>query len=351
MTVSSIFSSKRWTPVRTVVLSVLLGLGIILALEVWIRALGAVPSFDNSIPRWALVRSELEADGSEQAVALLGASRVQAGLSHDALREALPGAQIHNLSFAGRAPYLTLEDLADNSDFRGLVILSFLPIWLLPDQGRDAQIELVQYYRNYWNSARALETRMGNFINRYMALRSGNYGFGRLLRNLGRFGKPVDQPPNARIGEDRQQYLTLRESEITRRRAQEWAVNMVQIAGGVLEDVDWKHAYAELAEKVAKIQERGGQVVFVRMPSTGLVNEIESELLPRADYWDRMVASVPGALGLHFEDIPGVEAIELPDYSHLDVAGRDEFTALMAAEIARMLRENGSTRFDFADQN
>lgn len=351
MTVSSIFSSKRWMPVRTMVFAVLLGLGIILAMELWIRALGAVPSFDNSLPRWALVRSELEADGSEQAVALLGASRAQAGLSHDPLRAALPGAQIYNLSFVGRAPYLALADLADNSDFRGLVILSFLPIWLLPEQGRDDQIELVLYYQNYWNSSRALETRLSNFINRHMALRSGTYGFGRLVRNLGRFGKPVDQLPNVLIGEDRQEYLTIPETETTRRRAQEWAVNMVQSAEGAFEDVDWDWAYSDLAEKIEKIQDRGGQVVFVRMPSTGLVNEIESEFLPRDEYWDRMVASAPDALSLHFEDIPGIEAIELPDHSHVDAAGRDEFTALLAAEVARLLRENGSTRFDFADEN
>ncbi|WP_171136743.1 MULTISPECIES: hypothetical protein [unclassified Ruegeria] len=349
MTLSSIFSSKRWTPLGTLILSAALGFGLILSIEYWIRSLGAVPSVENTIARWALVRSQVEKDTSSQAVVLLGASRAQSGLSHDVLRKAMPGANIYNLAYVGKAPYEALADIADNTDFSGLVIVSFLSTWLLPDQGRHDQVEMVQYYHSHWNLARAAETKMGNAVASHMVLRNNNHSFSTMVRNIAQTGRPIrtDNRTNIIItGDDRQQYLTVIDVDRAQQRATDWAAKVVAEGNSVPQDFDWDAAYADLSEKIGKIQARGGSVILVRMPSADIVYETESQFFPRAQYWDKMIEAIP-AKGIHFEDVPGVETIDIPDFSHVPASERDAFSELMVEAIVDTLRAEGSTRFDF----
>ena len=51
----------------------------------------------------------------------------------------------------------------------------------------------------------------------------------------------------------------------------------------------------QIKSMVSHIQQRGGRVVFVRLPVSGAVREMDDQLFPRSDYWD-VLAQHSGAL-------------------------------------------------------
>jgi hypothetical protein len=84
-------------------------------------------------------------------------------------------------------------------------------------------------------------------------------------------------------------------------------------------------AIEESKAAVTKIRERGGEVVFVRPPSAGLYYENELHFAPRAKTWDRLLAET-GAFGVHFEDYPAMQNLEVPEWSHLSPESATRFT-------------------------
>ena len=68
-------------------------------------------------------------------------------------------------------------------------------------------------------------------------------------------------------------------------------------------------------EDVQKITSRGGKVIFVRTPSSGVFLQIEQQIFPREHFWNRIL-SLTGAPGIHFMDYPEQQLI-CPEDSHL----------------------------------
>jgi hypothetical protein len=81
----------------------------------------------------------------------------------------------------------------------------------------------------------------------------------------------------------------------------------------------------EVERAVRAILARGGRVILLRMPTSGLVLEAEQKRWPRALFWDRVAASTR-ARTVHFEDWPGLNGFTCPDGSHLDYRDRSAFT-------------------------
>src|SRR5690606_1924717 len=90
----------------------------------------------------------------------------------------------------------------------------------------------------------------------------------------------------------------------------------------------------DLTRWVTAIQERGGEVIWLRMITTGDVWTQEQALFPRAEYYDRLAAEVPGHF-LHFADEPSLAGFECPDGRHLDYRTSPEFTRALAAVLKR----------------
>jgi hypothetical protein len=83
---------------------------------------------------------------------------------------------------------------------------------------------------------------------------------------------------------------------------------------------------------VDRIQARGGHVVFVMFPRSGLVKKADDVRFPRDRFWDRIVAET-GEKGLNFSDVPALAAFYCPDGSHLDAKDRVAFTHAMAMSL------------------
>jgi hypothetical protein len=67
---------------------------------------------------------------------------------------------------------------------------------------------------------------------------------------------------------------------------------------------------------VDKIRARGGDVTFVRTPSSDTYLIFENKNYPRKEYWDKLLA-ITGCKGIHFADYPVINQLTCPEYSHL----------------------------------
>jgi hypothetical protein len=83
---------------------------------------------------------------------------------------------------------------------------------------------------------------------------------------------------------------------------------------------------------VAQIRERGGQVLFLRLPVTGPLAEREEQIAPRAFTWDRLVRET-GVPAIHFEEHPELRAFECPEWSHLSAEDSVEFTRRLVPHL------------------
>jgi hypothetical protein len=92
-----------------------------------------------------------------------------------------------------------------------------------------------------------------------------------------------------------------------------------------LDEEALEHRLSELQKWTEMIQERGGEVVFFRINSSGFVRELEARDFPRATHWDRFAAETD-AVTIHFEDVPALGGIELPEGSHADLEGAPRIT-------------------------
>ena len=76
---------------------------------------------------------------------------------------------------------------------------------------------------------------------------------------------------------------------------------------------------------VDKIRARGGDVVFLRPPSSPDIRAIEDQHTPRARVWDALLVYT-NAKGIHSDDMPTVQNLFLPESSHLSHACATVYT-------------------------
>ncbi|HBA65770.1 MAG TPA: hypothetical protein DCZ48_06260 [Methylococcaceae bacterium] len=88
---------------------------------------------------------------------------------------------------------------------------------------------------------------------------------------------------------------------------------------------------------VEQIRQRGGDVIFLRMPVSGFVQMTDNQRYPRANFFDQ-VTYVTGAASIHFADFPEMADFDCPDGSHLDYRDKKPFTKALVQEIKRILQ-------------
>jgi hypothetical protein len=84
---------------------------------------------------------------------------------------------------------------------------------------------------------------------------------------------------------------------------------------------------------VRRLEQRGGRVVFVRLPSSGARWELEEHFHPREEYWTQF----PGKCGgewIHFRDVPGMRDVLCPDGCHVDCRNTRQFTHALIEELS-----------------
>lgn len=309
----------------------------------------------DSMDRWTTERARASQLGS-RALVMIGASRIQLGIDTDQLRRE-SGLEPVQLAIDGSSFVPVLKGMASDPTFTGTVIVDYSPS-TIEDATSGANSEPELYQRHYeFESVRdhtifslsKIESRLTGYVREHLrsyadggtplmsllarifpreksrqylvTLRDRSrfadyrivplpsFYYGRVARNLGIDGSFDTQAPNA------EQLLRskvdlIRPSDNTR-----------FIAGA--------RYIKQLKES---IESHGGRVLFVEMPTSGMVRDIDRKRYPRAEFLD-VFERETGTSVLVSEDDPALKNFVCPDGSHLDLRDRKDFTEAMGRSL------------------
>ena len=294
--------------------------------EIFWRLRGFEPSLNDDANLWAMARQSIPRD-NKQAIVLIGSSRMQLGIDTRVMAQQT-GIVPNQLAIDGTTPLPVLADLAADEHFIGTIIceLSAISLVLKPQANTATEWLAAYHHRKFSTDWESYLTRL---IQRSFIFRLPDLQPGQLLEKL-RVGE-LPRPFYLTLHTDRSRsgdYLRLNTypnysmvAHYQNRVARHYSMyqEMLPIEFSIFQD-----NVRQVQQAVTTIQQRGGQVIFARFPSSGEVWKLDEQYLPRTQYWDEFARQV-SAKTLHFKDFPELQ-YELPDGSHLDYRQAIPFT-------------------------
>lgn len=329
---------------------------LIATMELRLAAHGIRPTAVDSEALWVRERARASRLG-DRAVILVGASRIQTGIDLDVLR-ARTGLAPVQLAIDGSSFVPVLDGLARDPSIRGTVIVGFIDSSL--DEPRNAASAADRYEARFeatddWTTAFSFDTIEGGLTDAVRS-RLRSYADGaRPLTSLRTRLLSDASPQYAIFLADRSRladysqldrrvtYYSRVVRELDSRISFPAGTDFREVETDLAQRIDAlepapAEAYARNAEAVvadaAKIEARGGRVYFVVMPTQGLMTRMEEKRHPRAAFWDRFAAA-PNVRAVHFEDVPAMKAIAVPDGSHIDYHDRAALTNAMLDALGK----------------
>lgn len=324
------------------------------AWELHARARGYVPTLNDTPDLWSEARARVKPDS----LVLLGTSRMLFDMDLDVLEQGL-GQRPVQLAVVGSSPYPILDDLAADETFRGTVLLDVVPAMYLAPPGSppmEASEKALRRFRT-WNHAQQWSHALGVQLEGRIAFtRQEDLTLGKLIERLpipdraGALVAPKMPPYFYTLDRDRRARMAPEAAVVGSRLQQEvtgvWLPlfslppppTFIPIeAFGKMMGEAFEARFKDTARHIARIQARGGKVVFLRFPVTGPLAEREEQLAPRAATWDRLVRE-NGIPAIHFADHAELSAFECPEWSHLSADDSVEFTRRLVPHLQRALR-------------
>jgi hypothetical protein len=324
--------------------------------ELYVRAAGYAPTLDDTPDLWAEARSSVQPDS----VVLIGTSRMLFDLDLDQLERGL-GRRPVQLAIVGSSPYPILADLAADESFRGTVFCDIVPAMFLAPPGSPPYLASEKALHRYhtWNLSQQWSHRLSLRLERRLAfLQQEDLTLAKLLERV-----PLPDRAGALVGPQLPPYFYTLDRDRRARMVPESAIVGSPLNQAVVEK--WlplfsvppppghiplekfqammgealEARFRDTARDVARIQDRGGRVVFLRLPVTGPLAEREEQIAPRAHTWDRLVreSAVPA---IHFAEHPGLDTFDCPEWSHLSAEDSVEFTRRLVPHLQVALRDH-----------
>lgn len=284
---------------------------------------------DDGAAHWIVERRRVEA-GDHDGVVILGSSRILFDTDLDAWEE-MTGRRPVQLALPGTSPRLFLERFAAESSFSGLVIVGVTPglyfsgfTTIFPEY-----LEANESWRDQSLSER-FGHQAGLLLSRGFAFLDENYRLGTLIERIDIPDREGVNRPFMNVwklsesfrGRQRRMWPRLEtDARLLEHARQIW----MQRDRGAPPDELLERTFKESRRDVGIIRARGGDVIFVRAPSAGPLLERERRSTPRDRTWDRLLRET-GTVGIHFEDHPEMQGLELPEWSHLSAESATRFT-------------------------
>lgn len=339
------------------------------AWEMYWRSRGYEISYDGTDSSWAEFRAQAQHAGPEYTI-IAGSSRALFDIDLPTWRAESGNKPVIQLAKEGSAPLPIVRDLIEHTDFAGTLVVSVAPgLFFFKNSMHDNDAErLVKHYHN-WSPAQKME----HWANLLMEPTFAFVEKGEL--NLGNLLQEMELPNRAAYlaGYDRVPKLS---NDTRERQARMWSKVVTDTAyaqrvqgiwmgfsartGPLMRPADYasKKAVAlagqfqplppplqvspaerdsffmEIKSWADKLRARGGKMIFIRPPSTGMLYQLEEQHFPRKDTWDALLEKT-GVPGIHFEDHPELQGFELPEWSHLRAEHAPPFTKALVKLVMR----------------
>lgn len=299
--------------------------------EMQMRAIGLhAGDLDDGREAWAVERRKVDT-GPPDSVVIIGDSRMLFDTDLAAW-QALTGRRPVQLAMPAVNAQAFLHDLAMDAHFAGLLVIGTAELSYFRE-GDGGAADVLAFVRTESISQR-IGHQFHKALSRRLAFPDSNYTLFDLIERrksqtwperAGVEGPYQDVWKLSESGDDRQTWLwdRLEHDPYLLAHAQSvWsAVYRSEPVAGEVVDRTITQAKAD----IARIRARGGEVVWVRPPSSLPILDKERRRFPRARVWDRLLRET-GSVGVHFEDHPEMQNYRLPDWSHLTRASATDFT-------------------------
>lgn len=294
--------------------------------EIYLRSHGYPLSYDNDAALWSTKRIQVY-QPIDDATVFIGSSRIKFDLDIPTW-ERITGDRVVQLSMVGTSPRPFLEDLANDKNFKGKLVIDITETPFFNRNKRKSErtsSEFETYYKK-WTPSQRFGTHVNYLLeSNFIFLESNKFSLKALLDDIPITNrKGVIIPPVFPKGfgmntADRQSFMDeefLHDSLQQKRQQENWkktgSIDKTPgISGDSLETV-----FKEIKGYVDKIKARGGKVLFVRTPSSGPYRQAEEIAYPRQKYWDALL-TYTNTPGIHFEDYPETAHMTCPEWSHL----------------------------------
>jgi hypothetical protein len=321
---------------KAIAFALVLTLAFVIGWEGYWRSQGFELSYNDDESIWAYHRQRIYQATSSGPV-FIGSSRIKFGVDLSTW-EGITGAAPVQLAQVGTSPRLILDDLANDENFKGTVLIDVTePIFFAPAGGpfdKQARSSLA-YYPN-WSIAQKVSFQINKHLeSNLLFLDEEKFALRFLTDRLPIANRPgvfvIPPFPLKFTTNDfnRQTFITddfVASPEMQAEQKQIWW-NLFTKAPKMppMSDKDFTAMLDQIKSSVDKIQGRGGHVLFVRMPSSGRLWEFEQQAFPREKFWNRLLAHTH-AQGIHFADYPQLAKFPCIEWSHLAPAEARAFT-------------------------
>ncbi len=335
---------------KAFVLTLGIVIGFVICWEYYWRSKGFPISYNDDNIKWAAKRNEVYRP-ADQTTVFIGGSRIKFDVDISTWRK-LTGEQAVQLALVGTSPRPILQDLANDSNFKGKVIIDVTePQFFEVDSVGKEKIARggLEYFRGETPAQKASSAINNVLESNLVFLEEGKFGLDALLDELelpNRAGVSGRKPQPKEFwtsNDERQSIFTpmfLADTAMQNKKFETWAKTnsmnkSVAISGEVLEAF-----FKEIKTYIDKIRSRGGLVVFVRLPSSGLNREREKQDYPRTLYWDRLLGYTQTP-GFHYSDYPETAKMICPEGSHLTPSDAVTYTS----QLINLLKKQEGLNF------
>ena len=302
--------------------------------EMYWRAFGVTPGYRNSDGQWLVQRRRIDA-GEGGSTVLVGASRILFDTSLPVF-EKVAGKRPIQLALEGTSPIPIMENLADDPDFTGRLLVDVSPDVFF--SGFKYRGSVIRYFHDQTPSQRIGDWLSMTFLEPYVAFYDPDFALATVVRRQPWPLRP-GMGPHTMVRKlavqdfDRNTHMWDKVVDDPEYRAlcrAIWAEDFTEPLPGMdTPEKAQKVIDGEIAKAVAaidKMRKRGVRVMFLRPPSDGEYYAYEHKYLPRTNTWDLLLERT-GAPGIYFEDYPELQGYVLPEWSHMSPPEARRFTA------------------------
>ncbi len=307
----------------------------IISWELYVRNKGFDASFDDDPALWSDKR-KMVYEPAGKATVFIGSSRIKFDLDINTW-ESITGDHAIQLACVGSNPIPILEDLANDENFKGKLVVDVtegLFFSTAPGNVKRPK-DNMKYFRECTPAQQAsfhinhlLESKLVFLNKEWLSMgaqldnldipdRKGVYNFKGFPSDFGR------------VKFNRQEYMTDKFSADTvlqNKVKAIWGIFIKMSKEPPASGTKMDSILYGVKIAVDKIKARGGQVLFVRTPSSGPYYHMgESKVFPKEKYWEPIL-SLTGCPGIHFADYPAIDHFVCPEFSHLSQSDAIVFT-------------------------
>ena len=340
--------------IKAAVLTLILVLTSIASWELYLRNKGIPVSYDDGDALWSDKRAMVY-EPLDKATVFIGSSRNKYDLDI-ATWQSLTGEHAIQLAVEGTSPLPVLDDLANDNNFKGKLMIDVTEgLFFSLSSPRGVMLKAdMDYYKKRTPAQRfsfkvnhLLESQFVFLDKDYLSLNS-ILEKAKIPSRYGVYGPPDFPMEFNRITFDRQNKMTDRfvaDTNLQNKVKGIWAYMGKRLTTAPLSLSQIDSILATVKTDCDKIKARGGQIIFVRTPSSGPFLMGEKMGFPREKFWNKILA-VTNCPGIHFEDYPAIAHFQCPEFSHLKPSDAIIYTK----NLIQILEEKGWT-FSYLQAN